>query len=260
MENNKISVSLTTVIIIVVIVIALIVGLASYIIFSSINKDTSLDNKDYTEEVSNPSISNDDTIEESDKSSIDTEKENTIVENTIIEDTDTNNTSDTSTTTITGKTSSQENPLNIGEWGIASKYDSGEYIDLPVKVTKVTRGAAATQRIKDYCNEHTIYSYEDPKEGMEWAVIDYSVDLTNVTERSSGKSIRVYSKIRGTGDNSSIRYNGYTYILTTKDISETYSKEDIGNGAFAVSLPIGCTEYTIAMGESSHTTAYFVGQ
>ena len=47
--------------------------------------------------------------------------------------------------------------------------------------------------------------------------------------------------------NSYIHYNWYSYILITKDISENYSKEDIANGAFSVSLPIGCIEYTIVL-------------
>ena len=151
--------------------------------------------------------------------------------------------------------------MSIGEWGIGSKYSSGEYIDVPVKVTNVIRGTTAAQKVKDYCEKgSSIYKYEDAKEGMEWAVIEYNVDLTNIKGYSMGKSIKVDTKVTGTGDNTSIQYNGYTYIVSTMNMTNDYSKEDIATGYFAVQLPIGCTDYLIALGSSSGKQAFFNGK
>ena len=263
MENkNKVTISLPLFISLLVGAAVIILVLVFCLIFTNfINiKDNDKDDKPYIESVVSPSNSD---KEDSKKPSTDSIKENTTVENTTAEDTaaQPTTTPDNSTSaTIEGKASTQANPLKIGEWGIASKYSSGEYVDIPVKVTNVTRGSEAVAKIKAYCDNSSVYKYTEPKEGMEWAVIDYTVDLTNLTALYSGKPAKISSKIRGTGDNSSIRYNGKTYILTTMDMSESYSKEDIANGSFAVSLPIGCTEYTIAMGEYSHTNAFFAGK
>lgn len=269
MENkNKISISLPVFITIIVVGAVIILGLIFCLIFTNfINKTDKTDNNDrpYIESVVNPSVSD---KEDSKKPSTDSKDENTTVEDTKTEETKPENTTveptttpdDSTSSTIVGKASTQANPLKIGEWGIASKYNSGDYVDVPVKVTNVTRGNEAVTKIKAYCDKSSVYKYTEPKEGMEWAVIDYTVDLTNVEGYSFGKSMRVTSKIKGTGDNSSIRYNGKTYILTTMDMSETYSKENIANGSFAVSLPIGCTEYTIAMGEYNKTNAFFAGK
>lgn len=268
MENNKITLSLTTVIVICVVIVALVFGIAGLLVYfnmvdtNNISASQTTETLEEIEDVKEVEVStnvkedttisnNSSTVSDSDDSNVSSNESTTTTNK------ENSNTAESSTTT---KTSSKQNPLSIGEWGLASKYFSGEYTDVPIKVTNITRGNAATQLIKNYCNEHTIYKYSEPKDGLEWAVIDYTVDLTKVEAKSYGRSIQVDSKIRGTGDNTSVKYNGYTYILTTKDMSESSTKDNIANGSFAVQLPIGCTEYVIVMGSSSHTQAFFAGK
>lgn len=262
MENKKITISLTTVIIITVIISVLIIGVISLIIYNKINKDNNanfseaqytqqnLNTSNLTEQTNNNSSLNNTNFVDNYNSSSMSNAGSTQ-----------QNSSSTQTTPVTGEASSKSNPLSIGQWGIASKYSSGNYVDVPVKVTNVTRGNSATQIIKNYCNSSSsIYKYEDAKEGMEWAVIDYTVDLTNIEGYSMGKDIKIDSKITGTGDNTSIHYNDTVYAVSTVNMTSGYSKENIANGQFAVQLPIGCTDYLIALGSASHTQAFFIGK
>ncbi len=262
MEDKKIAISLTTVIITIVIIGVLILGVISFIIYSNINKDNNynlsqqqdthqkLNNTNLTEQTNNNNILNN-------QNSIG----NSNFYGTSNNSSTQQNSSVAQTTSVNGETSSKSSPLPIGSWGIASKYSSGNYVDVPVKVVNVTRGNSATQMVKNYCNNSSsIYKYEDAKEGMEWIVIDYTIDLTNIEGYSTGKDIKVDSKITGTGDNTSIHYKNNVYIVSTMNMTSGYSKENIANGQFAAQLPIGCTDYLIALGSSSHTQAFFIGK
>ncbi len=163
---------------------------------------------------------------------------------------------------IVTKESSKDSPIEFGEYGMASRYSKSEYVDVPVKLTNITRGEEAAKIVKEYCeNGSSIYKYTEPKTNMEWAVIEYQADLTNVYEYTMGRSVRVDSAIKGIGGGS-LKYNDVTYFLSTVDMSESYSKKTIANGKFAVQLPVGCTDYMIVMGSSisSATKAYFKGK
>lgn len=163
---------------------------------------------------------------------------------------------------IVTKESSQDTPIEFGQWGMGSRYSKGEYVDVPVKLTNITRGDEAAKMLKEYCeNSKSIYKYSEPKINMEWAVIEYQADLTNVYEYTMGRSIRIDSAIKGIGGGS-LKYNDITYFLSTVDMSESYSKETLANGKFAVQLPVGCTDYMIVMGSSysSATKTYFKGK
>lgn len=256
MENNKISISLTTVIIIAVIIGALILGIVSYAIYNYFDKETEISNDKIGQSTVNSSQSSE-TSNSSNKQSSINQNTNTNTNTTSVEKEDSSNSS--SLTSATGKSSSKQNPLSIGEWGIASKYVSGEYVDVPVKVTNVTRGSSAAQELKDYLNNNSsVYKYEDAKENMEWAVIEYSIDLTKMEKDSNAK---LDTKITGTGDSNSIKYNGSTYIVSTTNMTpNNYTKGEIVSCKFAVQLPIGCTEYLIALGSSSGTQAFFNGK
>lgn len=265
MGNNKISISLTTVIIIAVIIGALILGLVVFFIYDKTNdKNNSSvvaenDNNKQSESIfdeNNDEVitNNDDKKETNDNSQVSNDSENTSnhVNN--------ENTSSSSTSnSTTGKSSSKQSPLAIGQWGIASKYVSGEYVDVPARVTNVTRGSSAAQELKNYLNtSSSIYKYEDAKENMEWAVIEYSIDLTKMEKDSTAK---LDTKITGTGNNNSIKYNGDTYIVSATNMTpNNYTKGEIVSCKFAVQLPIGCTDYLIVLGSSSGTQAFFSGK
>ena len=236
MQENKITMNLSTVIIIAIIIGALITGIG-FLLYNNFNKDTEKMVDDEFEQIDNYS-------QDTETDDIDTNtntKENSSSTNN--ENTPSTSTSISTPTSVTGKASSKNNPLSVGEWGIASKRFSGEYVDVPIKITKITRGNNAAKEVKSYCdNGSSIYRYEDAKEGMEWAVIEYNVDLTKF-DKETFKDVN--TKITGTGDNTSIKYNGYTYIVSCK---------------FATTLPIGCTDYLVVLGTADETQAFFKGK
>lgn len=270
MEEKKITISLSTAILMVLLIAALVVGLVFYL--EKDNDSNTVKEPSVSENVQQP-ISNSLVSNETVNNNLTTEDTNSINNDNTAVTNDINN-SDTIPTedenkkpventtpqvnTNTGKSSSKENPLNVGEWGIASKYMSGGYIDVPARVTKVTRGSSAAQEVKNYCNSgSSIYKYEDAKQGMEWAIIDYDVDLTKI-EKST--TVRLDTKITGTGTNTSIKYKDVTYIVTTMNMTSEYTKGKVVNCKFAVQLPIGCTDYLIALGTSSSTQAFINGK
>lgn len=255
MEDNKISISLNTVIIIAVIIGALILGLISFFIYNNMSNDDSeslLAEKDNIQQSEIIVDKNDDKEENDNSSTVINNSDKVDEQATIIEK------PVASTGANTAKKSSKTSPASFGEWTLASKYASGNYVDVPVKVTNITRGATASKEVKDYCeNGSSIYRYEDAKEGMEWAVIEYQVDLTKMEKDIS---VRMDIDIKGTGDNTSVKYNGYTYILSTMSMTSGYAKGKIVTCKFATTLPIGCTDYLIQIGSYSHTLAYIQGK
>ncbi len=223
MKDNRISISLSTLIIALVIVVVVVIGVV-FFVYNHVKN-----------EYEGPST--------------DTPAESAPVTNT-------NTVQENYVASITGKSSSQENPLSIGDWGIASKYIFGEYRDIPVRVTKVTRGDEAAKQVKDYCETgSSVYEYKEPEEGMEWAVIQYTVDLMNVDRTTS---IRTDAKITGT-DSTSIKYNGKSYVVSTMGMTTNSTKSEVGTGYFAAQLPIGCKDYLIVMGAYSNTQAFYKG-
>lgn len=174
------------------------------------------------------------------------------------------NTSTTGNTTVTDvKTSTRENPLTKGTWGIASKYstETSENEDIYVRVTNIVRGDEAKKAVQDYVNSSSFYKYEDPKEGLEWVVVDYDIDFADYTKPSIGANARVDVSLKGSGTRTSVVYNGMTYILTSTYIgSSDYVKTQTAKGKVAFQMPIGCKDYVMQFGASNGTNAYFKGE
>ena len=254
-NDNKISISLTTIIIVAVCIGALILGIICYFLFG--NKGSNNEAKLDTSSLNSSSQTNNPVSNSS--SNLNTPTNNNSNASTNTTNTQNNNTSSSSNvSTANAKTSSKTNPLSVGEWGIASKYASGEYVDVPTRVTNITRGTQAAQEFKNYCERgSSIYKYEDAKEGMEWAIVEYEVDLTSF---SSDTSVSLDRKISGTGDNNSIKYNNMTYIVSTVNMTSDYTSAKVVTAKFATQLPIGCSEYIIALGSSSSTQAFIMGK
>ncbi|MBQ9024434.1 MAG: hypothetical protein IJ105_04355 [Bacilli bacterium] len=177
-----------------------------------------------------------------------------------------------STSSKDATASTKESPLAIGDWGLASKY-AGKYldeeyadktyIDVPVRVTKVSRGDKIINEVKKSLEEHH-YKYEEPKSSqLEWAIVEYEVDLSDVKFGGSlGTNIKIDSSVKGT-DGGSVKYDGITYILSTVDASSSdYVKEPgVYKGKFLTQLPKGCSDYLIKLGNSYNgAESYFKGE
>ena len=186
---------------------------------------------------------------------------NNSTTNTI--DTNTNSTTNTGSNG-TASASSLENPLQVGEWGIASKYNTETRSDqdVNVSVTNIIRGEEAAEMAKEYMSsDYSIYKYEEPEAYLEWVVIEYDVDFVDTyIPGELGASPNVEADITGP-DGSSVKYNGITYITSTIEIgSRDYIKTKTGSGKILTQIPIGCTDYIIQFGRYGGTTAYFQGK
>ena len=93
--------------------------------------------------------------------------------------------------------------------------------------------------------------------------IQYSKEKNNVTATGStlsdltfdkgtiGTDTKITSAVKGL-DGNSVKYNDITYILSTRDISDSEYKKEAGvyKGKFVVTLPEGCTDYLVKLGDS----------
>lgn len=190
---------------------------------------------------------------------------NTLGTNTVAENTTSPSASQTNEeANNSARESSLENPLQVGEWGIASKYNTETSSDqnVNVRVTNIIRGDEAKEMAKEYMSrDYSIYKYEDPEAYLEWVVIEYDVDFADTyVPGELGASPNVEADITGP-DGSSVKYNGITYITSTIEIgSRDYIKAKTGSGKILTQIPIGCTDYIIQFGRYKGTTAYFQGQ
>ena len=173
---------------------------------------------------------------------------------------------------IDAKESNSDSPLKVGQWGYASKY-AGKYldeeyadktyIDVPVRVTKISRGNKLSDEVTELlASKH--YKANDPKKTLEWAIVEYEVDLTDVKFGGTlGTTIKIDSSIKGK-DGGSVKYDDITYIgLTTIDVSSSdYVKEaGVYKGKFVTQLPIGCKDYLIKLGNSYNgAESFFKGE
>jgi len=257
MENNSNNITISlkgliAIILVVAIIVAALMGYVMYTKIEAINKsNNNTENKSSTEN------------SREDSNNVNTENQNnSSSNNTQNNNNNTNNNTNNSSSNITGQESSKSYPLSFNKWGIASKYSSGSYRDIPVSITNVTRGNQAARLVEEYCDrDYSIYKYEEAKDGMEWAVFDYKVDLSSIMT-SSGVNLKVESKIIGTGETSSVKYNNKIYIITTTDMSSNdFVKESIAEGQIIAQLPIGCTDYLVVLGSNGgDNLAYFIGE
>ena len=136
------------------------------------------------------------------------------------------------------------------------------YIDVPVKVTKVSRGDKVVDDVKSLLTAKH-YKYQEPKSTqLEWVIVEYDVDLSDVKFGGSlGTTIKIDSSVKGT-DGGSVKHDGITYILTTLDVSSSdYVKEPgVYSGKFVTQLPKGCKDYLIKFGSYGKTESYFKGE
>lgn len=163
--------------------------------------------------------------------------------------------------------------LEIGKWGIASKqvseylsqeYKDQEYVDVPVSVTKITRGPEAEDYIKNWFDSQSIYKYEEPKENTEWILVDYQMNFNDLIfdEGTIGTTKDFSTSISGL-DGSEIRYNNTVYIVSTLNLSrnEYVHEKGIYSNQFIATIPIECKDYIIKIGSSTNgKEAIFKGE
>ena len=252
MEDKKITIKFSTLIILLLILVIIFIYVVCYIAhITSVNKQI---NNGTSIPTTNGGVQN----------SIPTENTNENINSNTNAPTNNTNNPSTNNQSIQVQTSSKSNPLSIGLWGMASKYSDGQYVDVPVQVYNIIRGSQAAQKVKEYCEKsstsYVTTTYKDAREGCEWVVVEYNIDLTNVKSIGMKKDLTIQSSVIGTGDLSFVVYNNYRYYVSTTIIGDRNTTANIGTGAFAFEMPIGCADYIITLGVSNHEQAFFTGK
>lgn len=170
--------------------------------------------------------------------------------------------------------SSLYNLLDVGEWGKSSKimyenFNGNNYEDnltnVPVSIKKIIRGDEAKTYIKNWFSSQKVFEYDEPEEGMEWILVNYSVDFRNIyfdNTSDEGTSKNLINAIIG-ADGGDLIFNNKKFAVSTINISkDEFVKENkIYNSEFIAVIPKECHKYVIRFGTSRDGyEAYFNGK
>ena len=150
--------------------------------------------------------------------------------------------------------------LQVGQWGVASKYSSKseQYEDVNVTVKRIIRGEEAESIIKKYIKENKYLEYTNPGQDMEWLVVEYQINFGNFTKGKNGVNSDIQTKIKGYGENEDIILDNTIYKTTTQDIStREYTKGDTLIGRFVIQIPKKCEQYVIVFGNQDYNYCEF---
>ena len=153
--------------------------------------------------------------------------------------------------------------VGLNEWTKAAKsvstslsksYKDTEYVTVPVRVTKVTRGTKAEEILNDYIKDRNL-QIEKLDSDTEWVVFDYEIDLNELTfdENTSGTEASIKTDVVGL-DGKSVKYKNTSYIMITYDVSENndlVTKKGIYKKRFILPFPIGCKDYIVTLGDGN---------
>lgn len=163
----------------------------------------------------------------------------------------------TTTSSKNTKDSSLDNPLDIGEWGVA--LFENDY-DIPVTVNSIIKGNNAISAVKEYCeNDPEIGEYEEPTSGNEYKIVEYNIDLStveNIDDYVSKINIEIVSPDDGT---TTLTYpdNPRMFQITPITIEDNYnSKTKIATIKCLMELPTDYTDYIIKLGNHGTETYY----
>ncbi|MDO5556772.1 MAG: hypothetical protein Q4G05_00805 [Clostridia bacterium] len=177
-------------------------------------------------------------------------------------DSNTNTDTDTNINIDQPKNSSKMETLKVGEWGIASKLESNDYKSVNVRVSNIQRGTSAERIIKSWSESNSDrFIFTEALNKMEWVLIEYEIDLSNIKMSEKGNTVGLALNIEGLGNNTSIKYDNKIYNITVFDLNkDEYINDKIATGRYSMQLPKGCTDYTIILGDNTSQRAFIKGE
>lgn len=205
----------------------------------------------------NSVVSENPTVQSSSETSSDKDNSETSSAESDIENSTENN--ESSTEEVSTAPSTVASPLTLNTWGTASKYCTKEqsYIDVPVRITSVTKGENAEKIVKRFMDDSSSYNYTEPDQNAEWVIAEYEISLDGFPTDEGGVDGSITSFITGT-DGDYIDYGDKKWSTTTINITDgKYYYEDIVKGQIAYQMIIGRTDYIITIGEYNETQSFF---
>lgn len=166
----------------------------------------------------------------------------------------------TNTEEKNAKNSSKNKPLKVGEWGTTSKQENiGVYKDAEICVSKIIKGNQAAKMVQLW-DETNGNQFKDSITGTEWVVVEYEINLKNLSMSKAGNNVSIESKIEGLGNSTSIKYDNKIYEIETLSLNkDEYTTEEVAKGRFAMQLPVNCSNYIIILGDGEQK-AYIKGE
>lgn len=156
-----------------------------------------------------------------------------------------------------GKTSSIENPLMIGSWGIASKYNALEdkYDDIDVLLEMVD--GDVSEMVEEY-NVNNPVNVIVPKEGYKGIVFDYEVSLYNFKTESFGSDVLMdIEVVDDKGNNIIIDEVKQVIPIVVMDAEQGIMTNKAGKVRIYFELPETINNYIVKIGTKNHTIAYY---
>lgn len=156
-----------------------------------------------------------------------------------------------------GKESSLSNPLKVGEYGIASKYNAvlEEYKDVDVLVKEIYSDSLEIVNLHNQNNPDSIIEKED---GFKYVVLDYEVIFYDFETESFGTDVVLDMEVVNT-NNENFVVNGVKHVVKIDVLKKDLGVVDGEKGTVQVvfSIPENVNNYLIKMGTIDHTIAYY---
>lgn len=160
---------------------------------------------------------------------------------------------------ITTSSASVNTPLECNVWGIAAKYctKTQTYVNVPVRITNITRGEQAETLVKQFTSKSSVYSYQAAEKNVEWAVADYEICIDDFPVDEGGTDNTITAFI--TGENGSeITVGDKLFSTSVIHISNgKYEYDGILKGQLAYKIPQKNKNYVIVLGEYEETQTFF---
>lgn len=156
-----------------------------------------------------------------------------------------------------GVTSSISNPLSIGEYGIASKYNASleEYKDVDVTIKKIYDNSDEVISNYNLENPENVISKEN---GYKYVVLDYEVIFYDFETESFGTDVILDVEVSDISNNSFV-INGVKQVVHINVLSSDKGVVDGDKGIvqIAFAIPNSVNSYLVKFGTYDHTIAYY---
>lgn len=156
-----------------------------------------------------------------------------------------------------GKKSSLDNPLKVGEYGIASKYNAvlEEYKDVDVLVKEIHSDSLEIVNLHNQNNPDNIIEKED---GFKYVVLDYEVVFYDFETESFGTDVVLDMEIVTTSNDNFV-VNGVKHVVNIDVLKKDLGVVDGERGTVQVvfSISENVNNYLIKIGTIDHTIAYY---
>ena len=156
-----------------------------------------------------------------------------------------------------GTVSDLENPLVIGDYGIASKYNVylNEYKDVDVCLKKIYEDGESVVNAYNISNPDNVIELKD---GYKFVVLDYEVIFFDFETESFGDNTRLNVEVVDSSNNPFV-VDEIKQVVDIYVLEESLGVFDGGKGVVKIAfmLPEDVTNYLVKFGTYEQTIAYY---